>query len=842
NGSATLTQGDNSTLAVEMSSISLSSLTATATGNTVTYNSSSSQSIKNISYYNLSLSGSSTKSLTANTIVTGILSLTNSTLDITASNYALTIGGNWTGSSATFIDRFGNVTFDGNSTLNWENNALSLNNVTILSSLTGISSSNFYVSENWINNGTYSHNNGTITFDGTTTISGTGTNSFNNLTISGSLTAPSGNINIAGNFVNNGTFNDNSGTITFNGISALSGSSTSTLNNIIISGELIGVSGGNFNVVGNFTNNGTFTHNNGTVTLTGATATLSGTSGLTVFNNLTVNIGSIVEVSSSHNITTAGTLTVNGSFTLNSDASSTSTLIDNGIAGSGTFVSERYLANSQAWYASIPISNGQGSLFGLDANNKMFYWDETTGAWVAVANGDNLDVMRGYPFKSTSNKTISFNGNFNTGDKTIGLTRTPAASRPGWNLVGNPYPSAVDWEDLGWTKTNVYNNTFWIRTNGTFATYNANTHVGVPEGVTSKIPAHQSFWVLIDAAYSSGTLGVPNSSRVHDNQNILKNLKAGGLDVLRVNLSKGGDSDQAAICFTASAVTANDPYDSEKSMGIDVNIPQIYTLSSANKSLAINTYPAVTANTEIKLGFKAFSAGNHTITINDFSEIDNNINVYIEDTQLGIIQDMRANNNYTFNTAATNNTTRLKLIFDTNPLPITLLSFTAECNNKNTELQWITASEINNNYFIIEKSSDGTNFYEVSKINGKGNSNKVTTYNYTDLTFSEDINYYRLKQVDIDGKYSFSKTIVNSCNPSKEPIVFYENNKINILNIDDTYISISLIDLQGKTIYKESINVQNDEYTIDIPELPTGVYLININSSNNSLTEKIVIQ
>jgi len=65
--------------------------------------------------------------------------------------------------------------------------------------------------------GTYHHNNGTILFTGNTTILGSSENSFNHITISGILTAPAGNINIAGDFVNNGTFNDNSGTITFNG-------------------------------------------------------------------------------------------------------------------------------------------------------------------------------------------------------------------------------------------------------------------------------------------------------------------------------------------------------------------------------------------------------------------------------------------------------------------------------------------------------------------------------------------------------------------------------------------------------------------------------------------------
>lgn len=514
-------------------------------------------------------------------------------------------------------------------------------------------------------------------------------------------------------------------------------------------------------------------------------------------------------------------------------------------AGTGTFTSERYLPSTQGWYTSSPISNGTGSIYSPDASNQLFKWNEPTGAWVTVNSGDNLVPMKGYPFKSNVDKTISYSGSFNTGSKNIALTKTGTASKPGWNLVGNPYPSAIDWEAAGWTKTNIYNNTFWIRSNGVFLTYNGNSHIGVPEGTTSKIPAHQAFWVVVDPAFSTGSIGVNNSARIHDNQNILKNTEAVNFDILRINITKDGFSDQAAICFTESAATANDPYDSQKSVGVDVNIPQIYTLSSANKLLAINSYPNISGSTFIKIGYKAWVDGVYAFSIANFTKIPDNIKVLLEDTQLGVTQDMRINNNYVFNSIATaNNTTRFKLIFDIAPLPVTLINFSAECQEKSTILNWTTASETNNKGFYIEKSIDGKSFNPISFIEGKGNSSAILNYLYEDNnTNSNSYSYYRLKQIDFNGIFQYSNFIISSCNNYSNPEVYIDNNDLIIVsnvNSDNTYVSI--VDLYGNYLYKEFFSNKTDKIFINNQNLPAGVYLLNIINTKHIFSKKILLK
>lgn len=92
-------------------------------------------------------------------------------------------------------------------------------------------------------------------------------------------------------------------------------------------------------------------------------------------------------------------------------------------------------------------------------------------------------------------------------------------------------------------------------------------------------------------------------------------------------------------------------------------------------------------------------------------------------------------------------------------LPIELVSFRGEKQGRNNELKWTTATEINNDFFTLEKTIDGENFEIVENINGAGNSSQYFEYSILDYEVDQVINYYRLKQTDFDGKYTFSSVI-----------------------------------------------------------------------------------
>ena len=90
------------------------------------------------------------------------------------------------------------------------------------------------------------------------------------------------------------------------------------------------------------------------------------------------------------------------------------------------------------------------------------------------------------------------------------------------------------------------------------------------------------------------------------------------------------------------------------------------------------------------------------------------------------------------------------------PLPVELLSFTAIRRNDNVQLKWQTASETNNDFFNIERSEDGRHWQTLGKMDGAGNSSETLAYTWTDQSPLRGLSYYRLKQVDFDGRYAYS--------------------------------------------------------------------------------------
>ena len=117
-------------------------------------------------------------------------------------------------------------------------------------------------------------------------------------------------------------------------------------------------------------------------------------------------------------------------------------------------------------------------------------------------------------------------------------------------------------------------------------------------------------------------------------------------------------------------------------------------------------------------------------------------------------------------------------------LPIQLLSFTGHSAVDGNLLEWQTASEQNNDYFNIEKTLDGETFENIGYIKGAGNSNQLTTYSFTDYHTNENINYYRLKQTDYDGKYIYSPLISVDNSNNKIRIV------IKVVNLYGTEVDI----------------------------------------------------
>lgn len=178
------------------------------------------------------------------------------------------------------------------------------------------------------------------------------------------------------------------------------------------------------------------------------------------------------------------------------------------------------------------------------------------------------------------------------------------------------------------------------------------------------------------------------------------------------------------------------------------------------------------------------------------------------------------------------------------PLPVELFRFEATLiDANNVKLTWVTGSEINNDYFTVERSADGEDWHEVSYIQGAGNSIEVLSYESWDSNPIYGISYYRIKQTDFDGAsvYSGVRTVNNKVlfdvtlypNPAKSQLtVEYEGNdktSLSIVNSIGKMIQTPMDNFAGKTI-------------IDVSTLSNGVYFLIINRDGTHQQEKFIVR
>jgi hypothetical protein len=168
------------------------------------------------------------------------------------------------------------------------------------------------------------------------------------------------------------------------------------------------------------------------------------------------------------------------------------------------------------------------------------------------------------------------------------------------------------------------------------------------------------------------------------------------------------------------------------------------------------------------------------------------------------------------------------------PLPITLLNFTGKAENDAVQLQWLTAQEINNDYFIVEHSIDGVNFSKTAKVDSKGNTSIGHAYTYQDKQAVQGSNFYRLKQVDVDGSFSYSNIALVKNNAKKISILSNPvANEIILTNVNvDSKSSYKIVNTAGKIVVS-NILISNK---INVSKLISGNYFLQIVDKNNSIT------
>jgi hypothetical protein len=176
-------------------------------------------------------------------------------------------------------------------------------------------------------------------------------------------------------------------------------------------------------------------------------------------------------------------------------------------------------------------------------------------------------------------------------------------------------------------------------------------------------------------------------------------------------------------------------------------------------------------------------------------------------------------------------------------LPVELISFTAEKKGNEVDLEWITASEHNNDYFLVERSLDLEHFETVDKLSGAGESNNPIRYRSTDREPGDALNYYRLRQVDFDGSTTLSKVIVVSMNAAKSdagelkasPNPFSDQLILSYKALVPGPIDILLYDLNGKVVTQKEDEVLVGDNTLQFAvnsDIRNGYYLLCVRQNN----------
>jgi len=183
-------------------------------------------------------------------------------------------------------------------------------------------------------------------------------------------------------------------------------------------------------------------------------------------------------------------------------------------------------------------------------------------------------------------------------------------------------------------------------------------------------------------------------------------------------------------------------------------------------------------------------------------------------------------------------------------LPIELLSFTVKNSENSRLISWITATETNNDYFTLERSIDGKTWEEIFTCKGVGTSTIKHNYSFSDLeTITDNYIYYRLKQTDFNGDYSYSniKTISNSTSTQSSIALYpnpYNGNSINISGLSGKTAVTMIYDEMGNLIYNYTSEIpENHTVTFSIDKVLTqGTYIVKCVSDNQLYIEHLFVK
>ncbi len=457
-------------------------------------------------------------------------------------------------------------------------------------------------------------------------------------------------------------------------------------------------------IAGAITNNGIFTALEGTVEMKGSSAQTIPANTFTentIFGLIVDNPegASLLGPLNLTGILTAeiGNLASDGFLTLISTAARTALISGSGTGDvTGLVTMQRYLHKGQGYkYFGSPFQAATVSEFGDDmdllATFPSFYdYDESkiTEGWVRYIISTNLlNPMYGYAVNFGTNpdtNTVDVTGIVNNGMISRTLYNNNNIYTQGFNLIGNPYPSPMDWDATnGWTKTNIDDAIYLFTASETYqygGTYGAYINgISSNDTAINIIPSMQAFFIHVtDGTYPvTGFLGVDNNARVN---NLTHTFVKSGHEIsaflMRLSVGFTDDSlssDPMVIYFDANSNKGFDPkFDALKLKNTDFGIPNLYAIIPGDRNLAINALPETRGTTIIPLGIHTYRKGELQFRISEIENLPLELGIFLYDATNRTNTDLLLDKEYkvTLADGEYKNRFSLKLINNSPGLPV----------------------------------------------------------------------------------------------------------------------------------------------------------------------------
>ncbi len=718
--------------------------------------------------------------------------------------------------------------------------------------------------------------NGGLTLSGGTFTGSTGTVTTTNLTISsGTFTAPSTTLNISGNFSNSGTFTHNSGTVVFNGVTqSITGATTFynltheggsaetlTFNSATtINGNVTNIDGTlalnniNLTIGGNYSNSvgtgltpGTgsviFNHASNTQTLSMATGgdfsniqhtgggTLQLLSDLGMTGNMTNSAGTLSV--NGYNIVIGGNWTNSATFNPGAASSSNTTYVAlNGVSpatqtidnGSSQFNDLRVIGTATVTMVTPAQAFGDVQVNGPLASTAQLV---LTGSESQTINSTYYTGTTPIPFQNlTVNKTAGSTITLNRPVKVTGtLTMTSGDVVTTSSNILEVGTSGASVGSVSWTAGTV---------RGPMKRWFASSANSTPESgifpIGATIPGkgvinRYAQVNLTSAAPAGGYIiaeyktGIPSIGYA----GLPLNYSSGYYPQAIQNFEEEGYWDITPYSAGGEAYAALD--NTSYTLKLRLNNPSTLTTGWISNGDGNNLYNSSTIRLIRSKGNASGTHGNWELA-----------GTHVSATEIGNGDYFLTSSNITgfswFNGGGNNQ----------NPLPVELVSFTGVCDEGIINLTWQTASEFNSSHFDVEKSRDGENWQLLTTLPSAGMSNELITYQSTDQNGTSGNNYFRLRQVDIDGTEKLYDPINVSCsevttgyfssfpNPSGNAFQVIVNNK-ELVGV----CTMNIVDASGKVIEQREIEVKDgiNMFVVN-QELTPGMYFLNISNGSKS--------